>query len=270
MKRVIIVSAVMAMILVGCKDDCCDELGKLQKKSTQSATNLEADNDVNAEKNAINRLIKGYGVYVSRKCAPEVLYYNSDCTTEFDVSKFVNDEDDSQKTKLAAWLKTNGSKICFPKSDDFIECIHRVTDDTAREQLRVLGQPVGTINITEIIEAAENHPDNINYRTDYYKHYVKLNIENGQVRPQIVNNFDPTGGCYSMPFIRILVDLYGEDQEDVSIEIREAKIYYCEDGIPKRFLCIQEGSETHYYDFSQIPTIALDTNTILHYAFSPL
>ena len=275
MKKVLIILSAVTLIAVGCTEKKGEHAEPEHKDGHALANPDQTDQQAFLKQfEALQR----YFELVTPKCKDENVYYrksgcspacSTTCNTAFNVKDYVIANNDIDKTKLAKWLEDNGDKICFDLTDAYIECIHRVDDATAVEILNTIS-PIGNgVELQKIKTIAENHPDQIDYKKDYYQHYVHIFIDGAVVEAEILPDYDPViGGCFSMPFLRILGKMYGED---LTIQVKESTIYNLPgDTRPKKFIGIYHQNEWHYYDFSQIPTIVGGPVPMLHYGFSPL
>jgi|GEM_PF-3562990 len=185
-----------------------------------------------------------------------------------DVIKYLDEEKDNDKTKLAGWLKFYGHNICFKETNDYIECSHWIQDEIAEELLSYV-PVVDSIKFSDI--NAELLRQGYNYKTDNYLHYIGMELVNQKVQISIMNDYNPLGHCYSVPMIRWLVEKYGTDTDgdginEIEFGFRVADVY----GINKTYISIVVNGKEQYYDFSQIPNVARGNTRIPYLSFSPL
>lgn len=183
-------------------------------------------------------------------------------------------KNDLRKERLAEGLRTYGKQLCYKTMNEKIHCVHHIQYKSIVEMLDNLYAENPSyfkqIDFEDIVNKLKN--ENVtDYTTDYYNHYIALDKSTlFGVSINVLKKFDPEKHCFSLPFLKIIVDRYSADTDGDSIkELPKIMVIKDRQTSKKLFVAVQDSQKkNHYYDFSQIPH---SNPTIpLHYSFSPL
>jgi hypothetical protein len=264
------VTLILLISVVFCS--CDKELNLVQQKKLFTGTGKNCRHQISLEISQIGDkpgwIAKHSKYYVTPRPNPSTV-----CGAEMeyiDIIAYLNDKKDYRKEELAGFLHDYGKNICYSITDDEIECVHHVEDQAAIEVLDDIN-PKDDIDFS-IVNAklvAEGVPD---FRIGYYNKYVEMSLNAfNNIDVDILNTYDPEKHCFSLPFLRIILDKYGKDtdtdgiKDELNISFVKASVY----GYKKLYISVLDAAgNRQYYNFSQIP----NKNPTHHYyyGFSPL
>lgn len=146
--------------------------------------------------------------------------------------------------EMADWLKENSQYICFDKTNQLIECEHRI-DPNGELSEQIQEAKVYRLTVAEFTSRLSTL--GINYNTETYNNYFNVQITSGTVEFTTMKAFDHLRGSFSIPFIKsILATHHLTHPEDDIIEFR--RIYH--NGYRKIIISVNN----FHYNFSQVPS----------------
>jgi hypothetical protein len=102
------------------------------------------------------------------------------------------------------WLQENSNFICFAKSYNYIENLHKIKNDPTQLTFidnKILSKDKISLSVTEMLALMTD----FNLDSFNYEKYLIFEIKSNALILTLSNSYDGTKDCYSFPFLRSIL-----------------------------------------------------------------